>query len=502
MIEYRNVTKKFGPFNALSDVSFTGRAGSVHAITGENGAGKSTLMKLLAGVHSVSAGDIFMKGERLEFDGPDKARAAGIATVFQELTLLENLTIAENLYLGREPRQFGMISGPRMWHQARALLDEIGIDLDVNRLCGSLTVGEQHLVEIAKSAVLTSEVVIYDEPTAALDTTGVQKLMTLIARQKAEGKLIFYISHRLDEIFEICDMITVLKDGEHMRTCETRELTRDTLVALMVGRELGELYPERPVPMQDAPDLLRIDELLVEGTHAPVSFALRKGEIVGLAGLEGQGQRALIRTIAGFHAPVSGLISRSGGSDENFALPHSIAGVVRAGVGFVPEDRKSEGLYLPLSIERNIALGNLRSKPLWSYARRDRAGVASLMKAMNVSARSPDQPVAALSGGNQQKVMLGRWINSGVDILLIEEPTRGVDVGAKAEIYRLLRKFTAEGGLVLITSSEITEHLGICDRILVVREGAIVADLDGATAQESQVARYALMGNAEVKKTA
>ena len=347
----------------------------------------------------------------------------------------------------------------------------------VDRLCGGLTVGEQHLVEVAKSAVMKSQVVIYDEPTAALDATGVEKLMALIARQKAEGKLIFYISHRMDEIFQICDMITVLKDGEHMRTCATAELTRETLVSLMVGRELGALYPERPALHSDASAMLRVDELWLQGSSAPVSFALRRGEIAGLAGLEGPG-----------------------GSEV--ALPHSIAGVVRAGVGFVPEDRKSEGLYLTLSIERNIALGNLRSKPLWSIAHRDRTGVTNLMMAMNVAARSADQPVGALSGGNQQKVMIGRWINSGVDILLIEEPTRGVDVGAKAEIYRLLRKFAADGGAVLITSSEMTEHLGICDRILVVREGAIVAELDGATAKEEQVARYALMGNTEEKKSA
>jgi ribose transport system ATP-binding protein len=502
VIEYRNVSKKFGPFNALSDVSFAGHSGSVHAVTGENGAGKSTLMKLLAGAHAPSAGEILMDGVPLLFDGADKARAAGIATVFQELTLLENLTVAENLFLGREPRRCGMISGPAMRSKARVILDDIGINVDVDRLCGSLTVGEQHLVEIAKSAVLTSRIVIYDEPTAALDATGVDKLLALIARQRAEGKLIFYISHRLDEIFQICDTITVLKDGVHMRTCPTSELTRDSLVSLMVGRELGALYPQRAALPQDALAMLTVENMIVKASTGPVSFTLRKGEIAGLAGLEGQGQRELIRTIAGFDPPASGTATRRSVSGAEVVLPHAIAGVVKAGVGFVPEDRKSEGLYLPLSIERNIALGNLRSRPLWSYARKDSASVANLMKAMNIAARGPDQPVGALSGGNQQKVMIGRWINSGVDILLIEEPTRGVDVGAKAEIYRLLRKFTADGGAVLLTSSEMTEHIGICDRILVVRDGAIVAELDGATATEEQLARHALMGTTEVRRSA
>ncbi len=502
MIEYRNVSKKFGPFNALSDVSFSGRPGSVHAVTGENGAGKSTLMKLLAGAHVPSSGEILMDGKPLHFDGVDKARAAGVATVFQELTLLENLTIAENLFLGRESLRLGMISNSIMKSRSREILDDIGIDLDVDQLCGGLTVGEKHLVEIAKSAVLKSRIVIYDEPTAALDKNGVDKLRALIARQKAEGKLVFYISHRMDEIFEICDTVTVLKDGEHMRTCPTSELTRDSLVSLMVGRELGALYPERPALPDDAPAMLSVKDLLVEGAKAPVSFTLRKGEIAGLAGLEGQGQRELIRTIAGFDPPASGTSNRHDAHGGPVVLPESIAGVVKAGVGFVPEDRKSEGLYLTLSIERNIALGNLRSRPLWYYARKDSQGVLNLMKAMNVAARGPDQQVGALSGGNQQKVMIGRWINSGVDILLIEEPTRGVDVGAKAEIYHLLRRFAADGGAVLITSSEMTEHLGICDRIFVVRDGGIVAEIDGATATEEQVVKWALNANTEMKKTA
>jgi len=502
VIEYRNVSKKFGPFNALSGVSFSGQSGSVHAVTGENGAGKSTLMKLLAGAHAPSSGEILMDGTPLQFDGADKARAAGIATVFQELTLLENLTIAENLFLGREPRRLGMISGATMLKKSRDVLDDIGIDLAADRLCGSLTVGEQHLVEIAKSAVMKSQIVIYDEPTAALDANGVDKLLALIARQKAEGKLIFYISHRMDEIFRICDTITVLKDGEHMRTCPTSELTRDSLVSLMVGREIGALYPERPDLPDNAPAMLSVNDLVVQNANVPVTFTLRKGEIAGLAGLEGQGQRELIRTIAGFDPAVSGTSNRHDATGATVVLPASITGVVKAGVGFVPEDRKSEGLYLTLSIERNIALGNLRSKPLWSYARKDSQGVLNMMKAMSVAAQGPEQPVGALSGGNQQKVMIGRWINSGVDILLIEEPTRGVDVGAKAEIYRLLRKFAADGGAVLMTSSEMTEHLGICDRIHVVRDGGIVAELDGATATEEQVAKWALMADTEMKEIA
>ncbi len=459
-------------------------------------------MKILAGVHQPSAGEILMDGRPLHFSGSDEARTAGVATVFQELTLLENLTIAENLYLGREPRRYGMISRVDMRTNSRAVLDEIGLHFNVDQRCGDLTVGEQHLVEIAKSAVLKSRIVIYDEPTAALDIPGVAKLLALIERQKAEGKLVFYISHRLEEIFRICDTVTVLKDGVHIRTCPTSELTRESLVRLMVGRELGTLYPDRKDMPASAPIKLSIEGLTVSGANGPVSFDLRRGEIVGLAGLEGQGQRELIRTIAGLEKPEAGNVRRHEETGNTTVLPHSIGGVVRAGIGFVPEDRKIEGLYLPLSIERNISLGKLRLKALWSPAGNDKAGVEHLMKAMNVAARGPEQPVGSLSGGNQQKVMIGRWINSGVDILLIEEPTRGVDVGAKAEIYHLLRRFADDGGAVLITSSELSEHLGLCDRILVVREGVIVAELNGAEAKEEQVARFALMGTDELRKSA
>ena len=496
IIEFHDVTKRFGSIQALSTVSFAGYARSVHAITGENGAGKSTLMKLLAGVHSPDAGQILLKGREMRFDGAGEARAAGVSTVFQELTLLPNLTVAENLFLGREPKRFGFIDRAAMRRLARAVLDRVGVDLNVDVTCGELAIAEQHLVEIAKGAAVDAEVIIYDEPTAALDAPGVDKLVRLIREQRSAGKLVFYISHRLDEIFRLCDTTTVLKDGKHVATQPTADLTRDALVSLMVGRELAQLYPTRKRSSAKSGLALDVKELVAEHGQPPVSFQVNRCEIVGLTGLEGQGQRAVIRALAGLNPSSAGTARKYDGEGAAAALASSIVATARAGVGFVPEDRKSEGLYQPLSIEQNIGLGMLRRAALIATAKVDRNRVKSLMRQMNVRARDQNQLVSSLSGGNQQKVMIGRWLASGVDVLLIEEPTRGVDVGAKSEIYRLLRAFTDNGGAVLMTSSELTEHIGLCDRILVMREGAIVAEMAAEDASEETIMRYALMGRA------
>ncbi len=499
-INFRNITKRFGPVQALSSVSFSGFAGTVHAITGENGAGKSTLMKLLAGVYAPDSGEIALDGRKIGFRGAAEARAAGVSTVFQELTLLPNLTIAENVYLGREPRRFGFIDRTAMRRRARAVLDRLGFDIDVDVLCGNLALAEQHLIEIAKGAAAEASVIIYDEPTAALDAPGVGKLVRLIGEQKRVGKLVFYISHRLDEIFRLCDATTVLKDGKHVMTCPTADLTRNDLVSLMVGRELGQFYPTKMnTPRGNI--ALSVEGFVTAPGRPPTSFTLRQGEIVGLAGLEGQGQREIVRALAGLTPPAAGTVLKHDCAAPK-PLSASVVGTAESGVGFIPEDRKLEGLFQPLSIEQNIGLGMLRGVSLVSAARVDRERVRSLMREMNVRARDEKQLVASLSGGNQQKVMIGRQLASGVDVLLVEEPTRGVDIGAKAEIYRLLREFADNGGAILMTSSELTEHLGLCDRILVVCKGAIVAEMSGDEATEETVMKYALLGRLEEKEAA
>ena len=493
LVAFEGVSKRFGPTLALNNVTLVGRSGSVHAITGENGAGKSTLMNLLAGVHQPDSGAIALRGTKVSLDSTSAARSAGVSTIFQELTLMPNLTVAENLSLGREPRHRGIVDRAAMRARAKAALDRLDSSISPDTYCDTLTVGEQQMVEIAKGIAADADVFILDEPTAALNAPEVEKLAVLIDALRAEGKLIFYISHRLEEIFRFCDEVSVMKDGALVSTQGVESIDRSGLITAMVGRELGDLFPHRNADAKEKV-ALRVAGLKTMRFDADVSFELNRGEILGLAGLDGQGQRDIVRAISGLERPAAGRVSRIDAKGSESALGGTIVAVTRAGVGFVPEDRKSEGLYLSLSIGRNIGLGVLRTRGLASAGHVRRDVVADQMQAMRVAASTPQQPVGSLSGGNQQKVMLGRWLASGVDILLIEEPTRGVDVGAKAEIYALLRAFADEGGAVLLTSSELMEVLGLCDRILTVREGAVVGEHIGAQATEEDIMHAALTG--------
>ncbi len=491
MIEARDLSKSFGPTKAVDGVSLTGIAGSVHAITGENGAGKSTLMKMLAGVEKPDAGSIWVAGREVRFASPRDALVCGVSTVFQELTLLPNLTIAENLYLGREPLAGGL-ARKTMLTAARGILERIGLDAKPEWLAGGLTVGQQQLLEIGKGISADASVFIFDEPTAALNKAEVDRLATLLLSLRDAGKAIFYISHRLEEIFRFCDTVTVLKDGRHVATVPAASIDAGELVTLMVGRPVGELFPVRGVA--ETAVALDVRSLVPAPGRPAVAFQLRRGEILGLAGLEGQGQREIIRSLAGVEKPERSDIvktSREGVAARLDPREGAIAAVKR-GIGFVPEDRKTEGLYLNLSIYDNVALGKLKGLSLAAPAPRVGKLVDEIMARMQLRARDARQPVASLSGGNQQKVMLGRWFAAGVDVLLIEQPTRGVDIGAKAEIYRLLREFAKGGGAVLIVSSELIEIAGLCDRIFVARGGRLVAELDGPGATEEALLEHAL----------
>lgn len=497
LVLLHQVSKSFGQTAALSGVSLAGHSASIHAITGENGAGKSTLMKLLAGVHEPDRGEIWFRGRQLRLSTPAHARTAGISTVFQELTVLPNLTVAENLCLGREPVRMGVLNHRMIRRDASAVLARTGIDLDPDRLCSTLTVGEQQLLEIAKGLQAEAEVFIFDEPTAPLNRAEVDKLEGLLKALKQSGKLIFYISHRLEEIFRFCDTVSVLKDGRHVATQSIESLTPESLVTLMVGRELEALFPPRPNtgPGRVA---MTVKNLVVKAGKIPVQFSLHQGEIVGVAGLEGQGQREIIRTLAGAHVSKTGDISVFDDSLTETRLEHSLgtARSVQRGVALMPEDRKSEGLYLDLPIQENVWLGPLRKSALWQRALRDQGLIGQLAKRMHLRT-NPAALVGSLSGGNQQKVMLGRWLAADIQILLVEQPTRGVDVGAKAEIYGLLRQFTAEGGSILVVSGDLPELIGLCDRILVVRDGSIVADVKANVATEEMLLGFAIRNAAQ-----
>ncbi|WP_299792994.1 sugar ABC transporter ATP-binding protein [uncultured Marivita sp.] len=493
MIEVENLSKSYGQVTVLRDVSLGCSSGSVHALTGENGAGKSTLMKLIGGVMRPNTGRIILDGETVDFKTPRDALVGGISTVFQEFSLIENLTITESIFLGQERSAKLGLGLSEMRDRTRAVLNHVGLDIAPDRLISTLSVAEQQMVEIARGISASAKVFIFDEPTAALGDEDVTKLKRLIRELQDSGKSIFYVSHRLDEIFDLCDTITVLKDGQHVATRPASELTVDQLVTLMVGREMGDWFPPRNTAT-DRP-ALSVEGLLCKDQTEPVSFTAQQGEILGIAGLEGQGQRGIVRALAGAEPALAGtMISHHDGLDRTHDLNAGVGSQVASGVAFVPEDRKKEGLYLSLPIDENIAIGRHQNRGFWGFVENTRKIVREMMAGMNVSATSDQQIVGTLSGGNQQKVMLGRWLASGAHVFLIEEPTRGVDIGAKAEIYALLRELVSQGKSIVVLSREMNELIGLCDRILVVRAGAIVAEMSAESATESSILHAAITG--------
>ena len=485
LLEVRGIGKSFGRFAALADVSLQLQPGSVHAVMGENGAGKSTLMKLIAGVFAPTTGTIRLRGADVAWADPEQARSSGISTIFQEFVLLPNLSVAENLHLGREPRtRLGFTDRKAMHRDTAAALGKLGLSFDPDRITSSLSVAEQQLVEIAKGVLKVADVFVFDEPTAALGDSEVERLFTLIRDLRAAGKGILYISHRLPEIFALADTVTVLKDGRHIRTDPIAAVTPESLVFAMVGRELTQLFPprlERLDPRSTVAITLR--DGIAEGLKGPIDLALRTHEIVGLAGLEGQGQRELTRSLFGAHSLLGGRIEL-GGHAISLKTPREAMG---NRIGLLPEDRKAEGIYPTLSVSDNITAGLLPERPPWTPGPSAAADVAKQIASLKVRLASPKQPIASLSGGNQQKALLARWLLRGVDVLICEEPTRGVDVGAKSEIYRLLRELADGGCAVLVTSRELPELLGLCDRIAVMRAGQIVAEMPARDATEESV---------------
>lgn len=492
LVEMVGISKSFGANKAVDNVSLELLPGSVHALMGENGAGKSTLMKILAGVHQPDVGEIYKNGNPLRFSNPREALDFGISTVFQELSLLPNLTIAENMFLGREPvNAWGLIDYRAMHEGTRKALAELSLDLDPTTLVSELTIAERQFVEIAHGIKADANIFILDEPTAALNAADVEILNRQIRRLKDEGKAIIYISHRMDEIFNICDTVTVMKDGRHVATRPLGEMTPDGLITLMVGRELEALFPPRGHTAGET--CLEFVNFKLSARSIPLSLRVRAGEIVALAGLEGQGQREIVRSVIGQHEPFSGKVNVRG---RAVPLPASANNGVRdlkaLGVGFIPEDRKEEGLFLGLPIARNIGLGIHSRQSAVSLAKALGSLVADTMAQLAIKATGASARVDSLSGGNQQKVLLGRYLAADIDVLIIEEPTRGVDVGAKAEIYKLLRALADRGKAILVLSRETIELIGLSDRIYVVHGETIVAEMPAREASEHRILEAAL----------
>ncbi|HLE63051.1 MAG TPA: sugar ABC transporter ATP-binding protein [Pyrinomonadaceae bacterium] len=489
VLEMRHIGKRFPGVVALDDVDFELRRGEVHVLLGENGAGKSTLMKILSGAYPKNAGNIILDSAEVEIRNPKHAQTLGISTIYQEFNLIPHLSVGENIFLGREPAHLpGVIDQRAMFQAARRALSDLGLALNPRKLVKELRVAEQQMVEVAKALSLDARILIMDEPTAALTEHEIVELFATIRRLKDKGVSIVYISHRLEELFEIGDRVTVLRDGRSVGTYDVREMSKAELIRLMVNRELTELFPKEKAPM--GPEVLRVEGLTTQGGLKDITFALHKGEVLGIAGLLGAGRTELARAIFGLDKISSGGIYING-TLRKIGSPRS---AINAGIGFLTEDRKSQGLVLPLSVERNLCLSSLDKFSKWGVmdTRQEKRAAGRYVTELRIKTPSLDQKVIFLSGGNQQKVVLSKWLCSQAEIFIFDEPTRGVDVGAKAEIYQLMNRLTASGVAIIMISSEMLEVLGMSDRILVMRGGQITGEFSADEATQERILQCAL----------
>ena len=486
-LEMRGISKRFAAVKALDGVDFRCVKGEVHALVGENGAGKSTLMKILGGAYRADEGEIRLDGEAVSFHHPIEAQHAGVSVIYQEFNLLPHRTVAQNIFIGREPSRFGILDHGALSRRVDELLEELGIGhlVDPDVMAGELSVAQQQLVEIAKAMSFKSRILVMDEPTAALSSQEVDVLFDLIRSIQERGVTVVYISHRFREIFTIADRVTVLKDGTKVGTRSREELTNDELVRMMVGRELEHYYPDKADPSELGDVALEVRG----GGNAflsDIDLQVRKGEVLGIAGLQGAGRTELARALFGVDPFETGELHVAGERVDIRSPRQAIA----VGMGFITEDRKKEGLLLMQSIRDNVVLARRALRPLLaplgSGRDPDRADVSELTEMVDVRAASLRQEVQFLSGGNQQKVVVAKWLGTAEDVLIFDEPTRGIDVGAKASIHHLMRE-AAQGGLAIIMiSSELLEVIGMSDRIAVMHGGRIVGEL-AAGASESDI---------------
>ena len=483
VIRMEHIHKSFGGVHALNDVQIEVYPGEVHAILGENGAGKSTLIKTMTGVHQPDSGEIYLYGEPVSFGGPREAQQQGIGAIYQEPSLFPDLDIAENIMAGRQPTRAGRIDWGAMHREARTLLEQLGVRLDPRTKARNLSVAQQQTVEIARALSLDAQLLIMDEPTSSLTVTEVEELFRIVRQLREAGAAIVFISHRLEELFAVADRVTILRDGKYVATREMAEVTTEDLIQMMVGRAVDELFPKQEAPRGDP--VLEVEGLSAAGKFEDVSFTLHAGEILGLAGLIGAGRTDVARALFGIH-PVDAGSVRIDGEEVTIDNPRT---AMTLGLGFVPEDRQHHGLVLPMSIAANVTLPILPRFATAGWLHEEEARKVAVTAAQRLEVRSAGigQKASELSGGNQQKVVLAKWLETEPRILILDEPTRGIDVGTKAAVHQLMSDLANEGVAILMISSELPEVLGMSDRILVMREGRITGEFERAAATQEKV---------------
>lgn len=494
LLELKKISKYFPGVKALESIDLDIYPGEIHGIIGENGAGKSTLIKILTGAHSNDEGKIFIEGKEIKINGPRDAMNYGITAIYQELNTIPHLTVAENVYLGRElktSQRRGFLKIKEMIEKSKALLNDLGQNIDTASNISKLGIGKQQMIEIAKALSINTKILIMDEPTSSLTDREVKELLRTVKELKAKGISVIYISHRLEEVMEICDTITVMRDGKKIETRSRNEVDSiDTLIKLMVGRSLEKQYPK--IKVQIGEESLRVENLTKEGVFKNINFNVHKGEIVAVAGLVGAGRTEVMRTIFGVDKYDSGNIYING-SKVNIKCPRD---AMNLGIAFLTEDRKGQGLILDQDINYNVNISSLdkvKKRILLNIANMKERTIDNIKK-LNIKPQKQDFIVGQLSGGNQQKVVIGKWLNTNANIFIIDEPTRGIDVGSKVEVYNVLNELIKKGAAVIMVSSELPEVLGISDRIFVMHEGEMKAEINIEEANQENIMHAATGG--------
>lgn len=484
ILRLTNISKSYAGVQALRNVDFDLREGEVHALLGENGAGKSTLVKVITGVHQADTGDIYLDGKPVVLNNPREATRRGISAIYQELSIFPDLDIAENIFAGRQPANTaGLVNWRKMYTESEKLLELLGVRLDLKAKARSLSIAQQQMIEIARALSLNARILIMDEPTSALMLSEVADLFRIVRRLRNDGTAVLFISHRLDELFELADRVTVLRDGQYVDTCPMEGVTREALIRMMVGRSVSNLFPKQAVETGEV--VLQVQNLSRRGKFENVSFELRRGEILGMAGLVGAGRTEVAEAIFGINPASSGNI-RVNGNTVHIRDPRQ---AMALGLAYVPEDRQNHGLVLPMDVAENISLPVLPeyTRNGWLDQKTARRAAHQSAAQMEVRASSVWQKVRELSGGNQQKVVLAKWLATNPRILILDEPTRGIDVGTKAAVHKLMGDLAAQGLAILMISSELPEIMAMSDRILVMREGRVTGQLSREEATQEKV---------------